>query len=87
MSDMQPQGAFKSPADLKTFHESSELGLKGIVVFTIFLILLCAATMVGLKMVMSRFVADEVDAKGADASSFDRRRADRRPPTAGRPGP
>lgn len=63
MSDMQPQGVFKAPGDLKTFHESSDLDLKGIVVFTIVMVVLCAATMVGLKMVMNQFVADEADAK------------------------
>jgi len=63
MSDMQPQGTYKSPADLKTFHESSDLQLKGIVVFTIVLVAVCAVTMIGLSMVMNQFVADEADAK------------------------
>lgn len=63
MSDMKPQGVFKSPADLKTFHETSDLDLKGIVVFTIVLVAVCAVTMIGLRFMMHQFVADEADAK------------------------
>jgi hypothetical protein len=59
MSDMQPQGVFKSPADLKTYHETTDIDLKGVVVFTIALILTCAAAFVGLRIMMSQFVAEE----------------------------
>ncbi|WP_076351716.1 hypothetical protein [Paludisphaera borealis] len=59
MSDMQPQGVFKSPADLETFHETTDLDLKGVVVFTIALILMCVAAFVGLKIMMDQFAVEE----------------------------
>lgn len=59
MSDMQPQGVFKSPADLETFHETTDLDLKGVVVFTVAIILMCAAALVGLKIMMDQFAAEE----------------------------
>ena len=87
MSDMQPQGVFKSPADLEIFHETTDLDLKGVVVFTIALIAMCAAAFVGLKIMMDQFVAEEKAEKGADALPADRRYADRRAPASGRSGP
>lgn len=63
MSDMKPQGTFKSPADLKTFHETTDLDLKGLAVFTIVLVATCVVTLIGLKMVMDRFAADAADVK------------------------
>src|SRR5664279_378267 len=63
MSDMQPQGVFKPPADLKTFHETTDLDLKGVVIFTIALIVVCATALFGLKIMMNQFAADAADAK------------------------
>jgi hypothetical protein len=59
MSDMQPQGVFKSAADLETFHETTDLDLKGVVVFTIALFFMCAAAFVGLKIMMDQFAIEE----------------------------
>jgi hypothetical protein len=56
---MQPQGVFKSPADLETFHETTDLDLKGLVVFTIGLIVMCGAAFVGLRFMMGQFAAEE----------------------------
>jgi hypothetical protein len=64
MSDMQPQGVYKSPADLKTFHESTDLDIKGVLVFAVVLVALCAATLFGLKVMMNRFAAEEAAEKG-----------------------
>jgi len=58
MSDKQPQGVFKNPADLETFHETTDLDLKGVVVFTIALVAICAAAFVGLKFMMDGFVSE-----------------------------
>jgi hypothetical protein len=63
MSDMKPQGVFKSPADLKTFHETTDLDLKGVAIFTGALVVVCVATLFGLKMMMNQFAADAADAK------------------------
>src|SRR5664279_4251629 len=63
MSDMQPQGVFKPPADLKTFHETTDLDLKGVVIFTIAFIVVCATALFGLKIMMNKFAADAADAK------------------------
>jgi hypothetical protein len=59
MSDKQPQGVFKNPADLETFHETTDLDLKGVVVFTIALVATCAATFVGLRIMMNGFASEE----------------------------
>ncbi len=63
MSDMKPQGVFKSPADLKTFHETTDLDVKGVLVFTIVLVAICVATLIGLRLMMNQFFAEAADAK------------------------
>ena len=59
MSDKQPQGVFKNPADLETFHETTDLDLKGVAVFTAALVAMCAVTLVGLSVMMDGFAKEE----------------------------
>jgi hypothetical protein len=68
MSDMQPQGVYKSPADLETYHETTDLDLKGVAVFTVALILMCAAAFVGLRVMMNQFAAEEAADKAKKPS-------------------
>lgn len=68
MSDMQPQGAYRPPSELNEFHETTDLNLKGVVGFTIALVVLCAATLVGLRFVMYRFASEEAAEKARTPS-------------------
>lgn len=63
MSKKQPQGVFKNPSDLKAFHETTDLDIKGVAVFTIGLVAMCAVTLIGLRIMMNGFASEEREAK------------------------
>ncbi len=70
MSDMQPQGVYKSAAELDQLHESTDLNIKEVLGYTVVLIVLCIVSFFGVKLGMDHFAAQSAQNRAVTPSRF-----------------
>ena len=70
MSDMQPQGSYQSAAELDELHETTDLNIKEVVGYTVVLVVLCAVTFLGIKLVMDHFATQTARNQALKSSRF-----------------
>mgnify|MGYP000881960803 CR=1 FL=1 len=56
-TDMRPQGGYKPASELDALHETTDLDLKGVIGFTVVLVVMVAVSCFAMKLMMDNFAA------------------------------
>lgn len=56
-ADMQPQGGYKPASELDALHETTDLDLKGVIGFTVVLVVMVVVSCFAMKLLMDNFAS------------------------------